>query len=267
VDSGYIVYVGTGEDFTAERAEFKSEASAIQDIANECSFAPKGTRVEDHYDYFYNGKYQSFSKVAVQFEDCDAAKQTLKPEQIQALANAQMTDQLKHYQELEYDMPSATAVATSDSSSESGTNPALDSTLAPPAVNPIMDDGRFLIVRQQVAYEKEIVILSPLSAYPPGSPQSQTFVAAIRTPMTQIQHYEQVHPGVHTWSKSWSSFERHPSAPLPGSIPRPRAYRGAIDSGSQHRGRGEGYKNGQNGGRHGLGFGRHGRRRRWPYPQ
>src|SRR5947209_3047805 len=50
VEGGYIVYLGEVEDQAPERARFKAEAAAIQDLANECSFAPKGARVEDHFD-------------------------------------------------------------------------------------------------------------------------------------------------------------------------------------------------------------------------
>lgn len=208
VDSGYIVYVGMGEDYTPERARFKSEASAIQDLANECSFAPRGTRVEDHYDYFYGGKYQSFAKLAVSFDECEQAKATLEPVRIQALANAEMTDQLKHYQQIEYDMPTEDAAAPA--------NPALADTNPP-----IQDDGTYFVARQQIAYAKEIVILEP-AAYPPGSVVSRQFVERIRPQTVTIQQYEQVHPVVHTWGNSWSSFERNPTAKLPASIPRRR---------------------------------------------
>ena len=49
VDNGYIVYTGSGLESDPNTAQFVAEGTAIQDLANECSFVPKGARVEDHF--------------------------------------------------------------------------------------------------------------------------------------------------------------------------------------------------------------------------
>jgi hypothetical protein len=224
VDSGYIVYVGSGEDFTQERATFKAEGQAIQDVANECSFSPKGTRVEDHYIYFSAGKYQSFAKIGVSIDDCEAAKNTTDPAKIQTVANVAMTQQLQHYQQMEYNLPPAgtppgTVVASN--AGDQGANPNIYSTDAPP---PIANSGEFFIVRQPVAYANQVVILSPPATYAPGTPASQTYTNQVAPARVSVRNYEQTNPQTKTWSNSWSSFERNPTVPIPGNLPRRRSY-------------------------------------------
>src|SRR4051794_24411710 len=60
VEGGYIVYVGSGEDRDGERARRKAEAQALGDLANECSFAPKGTRIEDRFERLDGTLRQAF---------------------------------------------------------------------------------------------------------------------------------------------------------------------------------------------------------------
>lgn len=66
VDNGYIVYIGTGEEVTDDRAQLAAEGLAIQDLANECSFIPKGTRVEDRYSEKQKNTYKAYAKVAIE---------------------------------------------------------------------------------------------------------------------------------------------------------------------------------------------------------
>src|SRR4051812_5108042 len=68
VDRGYIIYVGTGEDQAPERARFKAESMALQDLSNECTFAPKGARIEDYFDDTVGIVHRSRAKVAVEFQ-------------------------------------------------------------------------------------------------------------------------------------------------------------------------------------------------------
>jgi hypothetical protein len=257
VDGGYIVYIGSGEDVLPERAAFKAEASGIQDIANECSFAPKGTRVEDRFDSVNSvGQHQSFAKVAVSFDECEQAKQTIDPEKVKVLANVAMTEEVKKYQDLVYNPPESLAEAPPGGQPVNGANPALASTSGPP----VSDNGTYFIARQQVAFAKEIVILAPPQSYPPQAPQTQQYIAQVQPQTSQIQQYEGQHPETRTWNHSWSGYERNPTTPLPASIPHGRnnsfqnGNRGmnpALRSGSQSRPRGynQGRRNGRGSGR------------------
>src|SRR4051794_40170297 len=72
VDNGFIVYVGHAEAPNADRGEIKAEGVALEDLANECSFIPRGTRVENRYSA-PNGEHVALAyvQVAVELQECD----------------------------------------------------------------------------------------------------------------------------------------------------------------------------------------------------
>ena len=257
VDGGCIVYISTGEDRKAEVAMFKGEASAIQDVANECSFAPKGTRIEDRYNQTIDGLSRYFVKIAVSFDDCDAAKGAVTPKSIHKLANAQLAAQLKKYEELvnseahgELNKPTNTAasagqgVAVSPDFSESTAQSSalLNGTAGPGVIN---TQDEYFASRQQIVTMKEVVILSPPSAFPPNAPQTTVFVERVTPVTTQVQTFERMHPEVRTWSQSYT---RH------------NDFGGAHGMGGRGRGFGGGERGGMGHGGSFRGFGRRGRR-------
>src|SRR6202042_1536036 len=101
VDNGYIVYVGAVEDISSERAQFKAEGLALEDLANECSMIPKGTRIEDRYMAKGDHDSTAYVKLALEFQECDQARHAVNPDDIRKVANVAFTDQLKKYQDLE----------------------------------------------------------------------------------------------------------------------------------------------------------------------
>ena len=74
VDHGYVIYVGLGEDAQPDKARFKAEGAALGDLANECSFPPKGARIEDRFERVQGIVHQSYVKAAVDFQSCEEAK-------------------------------------------------------------------------------------------------------------------------------------------------------------------------------------------------
>ena len=202
VDAGYIVYIGTGEDHSAERAAFKAEAAALQDLANECSFAPKGTRTEDRFDEATGLLHHGYAKIAVEFRDCEAAKAAIQPDDIRKLANLAYNDEIKRYQDLVANPGDEVA---SDDDSE-GVNEAIDSRGPPPGGSSgIRDPNHFFVVRQWVFYSKQDVILSPPQTYAANSVETTQFVNKVAPAQDQVQTYERNHPAVHTWANSWST--------------------------------------------------------------
>jgi hypothetical protein len=201
VDAGYILFVGTGEDPAPEKSTFKAESQALQDLANECSFAPKGTRIEDHYQEKSGHTILTYAKVAISFIDCDAAKAANDPDSIKKLASAPLAEQLKRYQDLVY--------APAEPESENSTRG--------PA--PIADEDHFFIVRQRVAYVKETIILSPTSVYPANAPQTIAATNQLGTQSDHLRVYEQANPAVKTSHRGWTDFEKNTTAELPRSIP------------------------------------------------
>lgn len=211
VDGGYIVFVGKGEDMNIERAHFEATGMAIQDLVNECSLAPKGTRSEDRFEQKLGNRYQAWVKVSIQYEDCEAAKRAVDPEDIRKLANAQLTEELERYQDL-IDEPEPETLAAGD---PQGVNPAAGNTSYASSggyggggtvvrVVAVNDYNSFFWARQQVAYTKQVVILSPPAAYPPGAPQTVAFVHQVTPMQSQVQRYEVQNPEVRSWNQAYS---------------------------------------------------------------
>jgi hypothetical protein len=192
VDGGYIVYVGTGEDRVLERSRFKAEGMALQDVANECSFPPKGTRTETYFDEVDAGVHRSYAKVAVEFQDCEAAKTAVEPEAVRKLANVAQTEEIKRYQEM-VDSPEPEEVQ--------GLPVASNGTPG----QPIGGDTQFFVVRQQIWYAKQVVILSPPGYYVAGTPQYTVYTRAVAPATASVINYQAVHPQVQTWPRTFST--------------------------------------------------------------
>jgi hypothetical protein len=62
------------------------------------------------------------------------------------------------------------------------------------------------VIRQEVAVQKQEVILAPSTAYPPNAPQSQQVSSQLASASQEIQKYEASNPHVKTGS--WSGYQR-----------------------------------------------------------
>ena len=202
VDNGYIVYVGTGEDPSLERGQFLAEGKALEDLANECSFAPKGTRIEDHYNAQAKYLFHSYAKVAVEIEECDKAQKATDPESVRQLANQSFTDEIKKYQEA-VDEGEGEEVAQNGQPLAAPANPQ-------PYV--VHDTVGFFVVRQQIAYEKEVVILSPPAMYQPGAPETVAFTRVVEPATVGVQTYVHSNPEIMKAPTTWSNVPNRPQA-------------------------------------------------------
>jgi hypothetical protein len=212
VDAGYLVYIGTGMDANPDRARFKAEASALEDLANECSFVPKGARVEDHYDETVDRAYRSFAKVGLTLEECEQAKNTVQPDQVRLLANVPMTEEIKRYQE----------IVGGDGLPTAEASPA---PVEPGA--PLQTDDQYFVARQQIFVAKQIVILAPPSVYVPESPLWVRYYEVVNPAVTQVHTYEVANPAIRTWNHGWSGYAAQVRSPGPpgfrgGRNARPR---------------------------------------------
>lgn len=207
VDSGYIVHVGAGEDTLPERATFKAESEALQDLANECSFAPKGTRIEDRVVETADGKNKAWVKVAVDFESCEEAKRATEPARIRELANQGFTDQIKRYQE-QIDHPIVASLAEGES--QAGDSEAGETVVKalPPPPAPIRDDVHFFVVRQQIVYAKQSIILAPADRSQSQGPEVKKVVADLTERSRNLRSYEDQHPDVKKSPRTWSNYGR-----------------------------------------------------------
>ncbi len=211
VDNGYIVYIGSAEGPTQEKAQFKAEGIALEDLANECSLLPLGVRIEDRFSSKEKTGYISYVKVGVEFQECTHGQKSIEPSEIKKIANVSMTEQLKRYQDLEQtgEMPSPQdASAQIEPPKDYGPIPQETST----------SQTHFYVVRQYVAYQKQVVILSPPNAYAPHSIESQNFVKAVQPATEQVEHIAIKHPILQTQPQPWSKLNDKPHVDRPTAL-------------------------------------------------
>jgi hypothetical protein len=211
VDNGYIVYVEHADSGSEENARFKAEGLALEDLANECSIIPKGTRIEDRSSEQTKYGYKAYVKLAVEFQECDQASKTVDPEQIKKLANVPFTQEMKRYQDYAEtgQVPPASEVAQIVPP---------DRVLPAPAQNGWNDQTQFYVTRQYVAYQKEVVVLAPPTAYQPGTPQTQNFVQTIRPVSENLQQTMAKEPTYRTQPVVWSQIPNRPEVARPATL-------------------------------------------------
>ncbi len=211
VDNGYIVYVGKGEASRADDAQFKAEGSALEDLANECSMVPKGTRVEDRFLITTKTGYTSYTKVALELQECDEATKATEPQSIRKIANINFTSQLKKYQDLQ-----ETGFRTEAQDGEEIEAPT--EIAAAPSQGTSNDHVHFYMTRQYIAYQKEVVVLAPPSAYQPGSKENVLFNQQV-VPATQtVASLEQKDPTLKTAPTAYHDVPNRPKMERPGSL-------------------------------------------------
>jgi hypothetical protein len=214
VDNGYIVYVASAISTDTEKAQFKAEGLALEDLANECSFVPKGTRVEDRYVEKKDEKapYTAYVKLGLEFQECDKAQKTIEPTEIKKLASLPFAEQLKRYQDYDEtgEMSGKTEVAQVEPLKEIPPAPAAD---------PHWASGmHFYVTRQYVAYQKEVVILSPPATYAVASPESHAFVQSMTAPTAFIQKSREENPTLKNQPQTWSQLAHKPNLQRPGTL-------------------------------------------------
>ena len=197
MDSGYIVYVGVGEDASLERAIFQAESVAIGDLANECSLIPKGARIEDRFIQSTPRGTLVYAKIGITFEECEEARKAVQPEDIVKFANVSMTEQMKKYQELYYEKDES-ADTTKVAQGEDNTLPEA------PAPVVIHDSRDLFIARQRIVYWKQDVILAPPGTYVRTAPAYTVFVSRLTPVTTQVHQFEQANPTVRAAPMTWS---------------------------------------------------------------
>ncbi|MDE1976652.1 MAG: hypothetical protein KGI84_05270 [Elusimicrobia bacterium] len=217
VDNGYIVYLGEAQEFNPNQAQFAAEGMAIQDLANECSFVPKRARVENHYVADANGSFEGYATVAINYDACVQAQNAVDPAQIKALASAPFMEELKRYQDFIGSSPQLTSFASAQNPEASASASAAPA----PAPPPVTDDVNFFFARQYVAYQKQIVILSPTYVYAPGSVAAKTYINNVTAVARPMRAYYVQHPQLRTTRTTWSTIEPRVRQRYPRAFKRP----------------------------------------------
>lgn len=212
VDNGYIVYIGTASDHAAERAQFKAEGIALEDLANECSVVPQGARIEDRFVSHGTKDQTAYIKLGVEFAACEDAKKAVDPESVRRTASVTFTQQLKKYQDF---AETGEVVAQGE---ETEVEVPADVAPAPELRRGDGDSVHFYVTRQYIAYQKEIVVLAPQAAYAPQSPESQHFAAAVVPSTQQVQTLAQANPQLAKNPAPWSQVLDRPRVDRPKAL-------------------------------------------------
>ena len=154
-----------------------------------------------------NNHYKAWVKLSIQYEDCEAAN-TVDPADVRKLANLQMTEELKRYQQM-IDEPEPQALAAGDNA---GMNPQLGSTSTAQSsssgavrVVAVQDYNSYFWAREQIAYTKQIVILAPPAQYQPGTPQTMVYMQQMAPAQAAVHQYAVQYPVVRTWNQTYSA--------------------------------------------------------------
>lgn len=229
---GWIVFIGAGEDRTLENARFKARAFAFQNIANECTFVPKGMLVDGAgYDEEVGIIHRSYVKVAVPADRCAAARAALTPDQIRAQADPVAQADLYRYQ-TDYDPPESVERSSATAKLEG--------------------DSQFYTLRERLALSKQESVLSVID--------DAALTPRIAQQNRAEQDYEKAHIEMVTEARAYSDYRlnayahaasavrdtmaerarlanQYPPTPIPET--RPARPRGGPQKGGRHRRGGE----------------------------
>ena len=212
VDGGYIVYIGSDTGSNPERAAFRAEGMALEDLANECSMIPKGTRIEDRFNETSKNSSKAYVKIGVEFQACEEMKKAIEPDQIRKIGNIAFTEQLKRYQDLNEtgEIPDKTTVTEIE--------PPEVPAQAPERAQGWSESTHFYVTRQYIAYQKEVVVLAPPNAYPPDSTRTKNLVAALQPATSQVQLMEKQNPSLQSQPVAWSKLPDRPKIERPQTL-------------------------------------------------
>jgi hypothetical protein len=215
VDNGYIVYVGSAQEMKPDLAFFKAEGMALEDLANECSVIPKGTRIEDRFSLKNQYTTTAYVKLAVDFPACEQAKNAGDPDSIRRIANVSFTQQLKRYQDL---AEGGDFVASNQGVSTTPPDEWPESIAQVPSNSPHASTVQFYVLRQYVVYQKETVILAPPQYFAANSPESQKLIRSLGSTNQQITTLVAQNPILAKPNQAWSQVPNRPLVQRPGNL-------------------------------------------------
>ncbi len=214
VDNGYIVYIGTGEEIADSQAQLAAEGLAIQDLANECSFIPKGTRVEDRYSEKLNNTYKAYAKIAIEVSACDEAAKITDPNEVKSMASQPFTEELQRFED-----------SIQGHSDEVVDADVPEKQLTRPEGAQFSSEDHYYMARQYIVYQNQAVILAAPGYYAPGTPAYVNYTTHVRPVIMGVQSYSAQNPQVRNNPRTWSTMASQLRVTRPQSFnPNSRPY-------------------------------------------
>ena len=188
IDGKDLVFVNSASDPVQARAEFIAVAKALEDLANECSYIPKGSHLEDRADTKRPEGFSVAVKLVIEDQLCEQAKKELLPENIKRTSNRGYTEQLQKYQ-LERNL------ALSEEPASRREN------------NVIHDDNDFFEMRQHIALLKTEMILAGKDLDQLGLKHQQEILQTLSEEFAAAHTYEVANPTLKSSSLTWSKVQ------------------------------------------------------------
>ncbi len=195
IEQQNLIFVSSAEAASKATAEFTAVSKALEDLANECSYVPKGTHLEDLVESQQADKVVVAVKLVVPLKICDQAKKDLLPEDLQRNANRGYAEQIQKYRLEKF-----------TGFSQNHGKLSVESDQSPETVKEsqiIHDDNEFFEMRQKTALLKESIILSKKF-------ETQTWQEILQILSEQFsatQTYELANPALKSSSLTWSKVQ------------------------------------------------------------
>lgn len=200
LDDDMLSYRATATAVDLEKARFKAEGAALEDLANECSLIPQTTRIETkHHDKRgYENKVEAVARVPL--ADCMRARPALEPQAIRNQADADLTSRLHRYQNFQETgrLPSHPGAARVEVPEEMPIAPDRDSHWD--------DTEYFYVLRQTLAYQKQIPVLAPAQAFSSLS-EARRFTAAVEPVEALLRAMQKNNPSLRIKPLAWSELK------------------------------------------------------------
>ncbi len=192
-----LVMVSAEKSPSEAVAKFKAEAKGLEDLANECSFVPRGTHIEEEITQKTKDQFIVFAKLVIDHSICEEAKKSLKFSEIESLANLGYTEQILKNQ-------SQNPEPNNSKISSMSPKQKVERILSSDESNVVGDDGDFFMERQQIAFLKEAILLSSRGLYPKKLVISDKMTAVLAQKIQAVQSYEAANPALKSSSVTWS---------------------------------------------------------------
>lgn len=213
VVDGTLSYRATATAVDFDKARFKAEGAALEDLANECSMIPKTTKVETEHHAKSDYENKVAAVVKVPLGDCMRARPTLEPQAIRAQAEVDLTTRLNFYQDFQ----------------ETGRTPRPgrdvprvqvpeELPVAPDRDSHWDDTEYFYVLRQTLAYQKQIPVLATPQAFE-SLTDARRFTAAVEPVEALLRAMQKNNPSLRIKPLAWSELKD------PLRVPRPDCLR------------------------------------------
>lgn len=196
VVDGTLRYRASARAVDAEQAILQAEGAALEDLANECSMIPNTTTIERRATGQTGYENKAAAIVKVPLNDCMRARPTLDPASVRALADPDLTARLKRYQDLQ-EMGKAGPVSVKVPE---------DLPVAPDRDSHWDDTEYYYVLRQTLAYQKQIPVLAPAGAFA-SLTDARRFIASVEPVEALLRAMQANNPSLRTKPLAWSEMK------------------------------------------------------------